>query len=228
MIDLSRRLRVGQNSAHPTQGAVGGGNKAEQPAVPDRKQIARIRRAVNDPVVSDAEVAHIHFGKGAVLHHAEIAVGVDAGDPAGGGNINRAVLILRNGAGMGGGHAVQLAPSAQLALRQHGHAVVVGADPQPVPAVHVEAFDAGEAAGGIHALKGVAVVADQTGVAADPEKALVGFRDGVGLRGGQAVAVIVQHGGKPFAAPGGVHRKGAVHDAAGVVADHVGFRKAYG
>lgn len=96
-------------------------------------------------------------------------------------------------------------PDAIFAPLHHREAVGVGADPQAVPAVHKEASYAGDAVCGIQALEGVAVIANQSGIAADPNEALAGFGNGIGIGGGQAVSVVLQYGGKALCAPGGIH-----------------------
>ena len=75
--------------------------------------------------------------------------------------------------------------------RQSNDTAVVGADPEPVFAVHEKRDNARYAGCGIHAFKRIAVITDQTAVAANPDKALLRLHDGVGFGGRKAVLVII-------------------------------------
>ena len=203
--ELARLRRIGEHGGHALHGAFLRAEEADQLAVPDLHQIAEIGQAIDDPVASHPQIAHVRLGDGLILHHPQVSVRVDYRDAAGRGDVDRVALVSRDGAGVRRQHAVQLAPLAQLAPLQHRDAVVVGADPQAIPAVHIQALDAGDAAGGIHAHEGVAVVADQSAVAADPDEALRGLHDGVGFRGGQAVGVVIQHRREVFGLVDRIH-----------------------
>ena len=113
-----------------------------------------------------------------------------------GGDVDGAVLALLNVADFGRWKAVILIPEAELAAVHEGKAAVVRADPEAVLAVHKQALDAGQAAGGVQKLKVVAVIADQPAVAADPQKALFGLRNVVDAVGRQAVGAVINDGGR--------------------------------
>ena len=113
-----------------------------------------------------------------------------------GGDIDGAVLALLNVADLCRGKAVIFIPEAELAAVHEGEAAVVRADPEAVLAVHKQALDAGQAAGGVQKLKVVAVIADQPAVAADPQKALFGLRNVVDAVGRQTVGAVVNDGGR--------------------------------
>ena len=89
----------------------------------------------------------------------------------------------------------------RLSLVDHGDAAVVRAYPETVLAVHQQAHDARDTGRRIHSFKRVAVVADQTAVASDPDKALRGLRDGVGLGSGKSGTVVVQGRHVPLIRP---------------------------
>ena len=132
---------------------------------------------------------------------------VEHGDTRRGADVNPARVVLGDGADLGGAETVGLIPLQQLSPVHHGHAVVVGADPEPILLIHVQTHDAGKAVGGIHPLKAFAVIADQTAVTADPDKALAGLRDIVCLLCRQSVGVVVQHRREGIALRDGVHSR---------------------
>jgi len=216
LIEPSASLGVRQDGTRPAERAVGRADEMDQFAVADRHQIARVRRAVDHAVAARAKAPHIRLGDQGIIQRGEIEIRVDHRDPASGRNVDRAVLILRDRAGVGRLHAVHLAPRPQFSALHDRHAVVIRSDPQAVAAVHIQALDAGKAVGGVHALKGIAVVADEARVAADPEESVAGLGDRVGLRRGQTVAVVVKHGGKALAASEKVDGKRSVLIAGGV------------
>ena len=197
-IQLPRFLRVGKDRPDAADDIVCRAQIALQPPVPDRHQVAVIGNTVDEPVAPGTQVAHVGLGDELFLHHAEMIVGIDHDNAAGRRNIDRPVRALRDGSGVGRFHAVQLAPHPELALFHDRHTVVIRSHPEAVLIVHEQTFDAGDAVGGIHTLKGIAVVTDQTCIAADPDKAVAGLNDGVGLGSRQSAGVVIQHRGIPL------------------------------
>ena len=88
--------------------------------------------------------------------------------------------------------------------RNKEQAGVVAPDPQPVLTVCEQAPHACDAFDGIQGFKGVPVVTDQPRVASDPDEAVVCLHDRVRLGGRQAVPVVVQNRGIPFAVSEGI------------------------
>ena len=175
-----------------------GGDIALQPAVLKRHDIAQICEPVDQPIGSHCNVTHVRLGDQIVLQHGQVVIRVNGGDAAGGGDVDRTVLILGNGPGMSGFHAIHLSPKPKLSLIHDRDAVVIGTHPKPIPAVHMQAFDAGNTPRGVQSLKGIAVIPDQAGIAADPDKTLAGLGNGVRFGGWKAVDVVVQHRGVTF------------------------------
>ena len=179
--ELTRLRRIGEHGRHALHRAFLRAEEADQLAVPDLHQVAEIGQSVDDPVASHPQIAHVRIGDGFILHHPQRSVRINHRDATSRGNVYGAALISHDGTGVRRLHSVQLAPLAQLALFQHRDAIVVGADPQAILVVHIQALDAGDAAGGIQAHEGVAVVANQSAIAADPDEAFRGLHDRVGL-----------------------------------------------
>ena len=164
---------------------------AGHPAVPHDEEVAAGREAVDQPVAAQAQVRDGDSVQALVLHHAQGQVPVHCGDASRRADVDKAVSVLRHGADADGHQLMGLVHAAEGGTALEKDAEVVGADPQPSLAVHIQAAGVRDAVGGFDALKAVSVVADQAGIAADPEKAVLGLGDGVGLRGWQAVAVVV-------------------------------------
>ena len=131
-----------------------------------------------------------------VVHQMQLVILPHVGQAHGGGDQDIAVGVLRDVLDGGGIEAVAAGVEAEdLLLGHHGDAALVGADPDPVPGVHKEAADAAEPSGGVVAGEEIAVVAHKAGVAPDEDKAVGELHQVVGVRGGQAAGVVVQHGG---------------------------------
>ena len=92
-----------------------------------------------------------------------------------------------------------------LPLLHHGHAVIIGSDPQPVLAVYIEADHTGDTGGGINTFKCISVITDHTTVASDPDEAFSGLRYGIRFRCGKSVGIVVKNRGKALFLTGGIH-----------------------
>ena len=109
-----------------------------------------------------------------------------------GAHIVIAVGALYDGAHRIGGQSPGLVHHVGDALVDaDGQAVVVGADPQAAFRVHVEAVHVAHGFIAVHPGELPPVVAVQAGIGADPEDAVVGLGDVVGLATGQAVVAVV-------------------------------------
>ena len=168
------------------------------------KDGALLVQTIDQPVASHTEIAYIGFADTRIIQHSEIHLCVYDRDALGSGNIDLTLLVFRNGPNGSGLQTVRLAPHAKLAPIHDCGAAVICADPEAIPAVHEQTHHAGDARGGINTLKGIAVVTDQSAVAANPDKAFFGLRNRVGLRGGQTVRVVVQHRRVALVVPDGV------------------------
>ena len=134
-----------------------------------------------------------------IFQQSELHLGVNSGDPACSASyINKPILVFAYGADTDGAQPVRLVPLLLAPLFHEEHAGIVGADPQPIPAVNIQAAHVRNSVGGTDTLKVVAVETDQAGIAADPDKAVGSLRNGVGFGSGQSVSVVVQHRGKAF------------------------------
>ena len=118
-------------------------------------------------------------------------VPVDVYHPLGGRQQDAARRVLGHRADRQGAKALLFSEKRKFPVVVQRRAVVVGADPQPVPGIHVQTRDAGQDRGRIHVIKLVAVIADQTAIAADPDESVVRLGNCVCFIGGKPAAVIV-------------------------------------
>ena len=213
-VQLAGLLGIGEKADRTLDAAVLAAEPENDLLVFECEYIARLGYSVDESVRPEADITDVDVFKSGIVQGFQRHIQVDDGDARSACNIHQAVFILGDGADAGRLQPVPFVPHRKLAALHHGRAVGVGADPQPVMAVNKKAGHTGDAVGGIHALEAVAVVSDQTGVAADPDEALAGFRNGIGLGGGQTVRVVVQDGGKTFALPGRIDGEGPVDVAA--------------
>ena len=205
-VHIAGALGIGQDGADALEAVIAAFQVPDHLAAVHGEYIALVAQAVNKAVPRLAELMHAVLTHPGILRQAQRQVLADQRKTAGGRHIDQAGIVLQDAADREGLQALLLAPAAGLAVLHQEQAVVVGADPEPVPAVHKEAADAGDARGGIDAHKGVAVVADQAAVAADPEEALAGLDDDVCLGGRQAVGIVIEHRGAGFRVPDGIDR----------------------
>ena len=137
-------LRIGKHKAHATiYRTVFSSDIIEQPAVLKRHQVSTIGRAVDNAIAAQSYVPHISVNNELIFDNIQIILRIDRHDAICCSDIDRTALILADGTGVGGSHAVQLSPSSKLAALQHCYAIVVRANPQPIPAVHKETLDTG-------------------------------------------------------------------------------------
>ena len=215
-IDQADVKGVGEDADHVLDVRILTADKVHDPAVLHREQIPELRQAVEQPVIAGTQIAHVGIPDALILDAVQIQVAVDGRNTGRRGHIHDAVFILGDGPDVGGVHSVRLSPGADPAVLDHGDAVVVGADPQAVKVVDIEADCVGNARGRIHTHKAVAVIADQAAVAADPDKALAGLGDGVGLGGRKTVGVVVENGRVALGFPDQVYRGLPVDNAGGI------------
>ena len=82
--------------------------------------------------------------------------------------------------------------------------------------VNIQALYTAETSSRIHSHEGIAIVTDQAPIAAYPDKAFTGLRDGVRLSGRQSVRIVVENCGKTLAAPRRIDRNSPVLNARGI------------
>ena len=168
-------------------------------AVFQGEQVPFLAKAVNQAVGAASELPDRLPGDPFIFQQSELHLGVNSGDPACSASyINKPVLVFAYGADTDGAQPVRLVPLLLAPLFHEEHTGIVGADPQPIPAVNIQAAHVRNSVGGTDTLKVVAVETDQAGIAADPDKAVGSLRNGVGFGSGQSVSVVVQHRGKAF------------------------------
>ena len=107
--------------------------------------------------------------------------GVNGCDAGGGGGIDEPPIVLRDGTDADGGELICPVHAGEGAAVHQKDAEVVGADPQSSQAVQIETAGVQDSIRGFDALKGDPIIADQAGIAADPEKTVVRLGDGVGF-----------------------------------------------
>ena len=126
-------------------------------------------------------------------------------------HIDITVGILRNGPHRKRFQPVLNPEHPRLAFVNHGNAGIIRAYPETVFAVHEKAHNACNTGCGIHTFKGIAVIPDQSAVAADPDKAFRGLRNRVGFRSRKSVPVVIKHSRVPGPRSRRVHRgKGSI------------------
>ena len=227
-IQPSRVFRIGQNAADAFDAAFLTAEEGYHAAVPEGKEIPVLGEAVDQAVRAGAKLPDRLPVKPLILQQAELQRIVNHRDPAGStADIDEPLLILGDGADTDRTQALLPAPVPVAALHHGEHAGIVGSDPEPVPAVHKKAAYICDPGGRADTLKTAAVIADQTGITANPDKALGRLCDGVCLRGRQAVPVVVQHCGKALALLNRVNGEPDV-PVAGEIEDLVFRRAAYG
>ena len=193
--DGSGGVRVGEDACDPLNGGLRMIDVIHHFPAAHGEVIPVVGSTVEQPVAARVDIIHVGVGDPGILHGMKGQIRIDHGDARRGAHIDRSVFILFNRADLGGAESVVLSPEPEFTAFHHGQAVFIGADPKPVPAVDEKAHHAAHARGGVHPLKGVPVVADESAVAADPEEAFGRLRDGIGFGGGQAVLAVVHHGG---------------------------------
>ena len=203
----------GQEAAAP--GLLAAQEAGHRP-VAQGEQVPSLRDAVGQAVAAHPDVADHSAGDPLVLQHRQVQLPVNHGGARRGPDVHDSLRRLRDGPDADGGQLILPVHPPEAAPVHEEDAEVVGADPQAVLAVHIQAPRVQDAVCGLHDLKGVPVVADQAGIAADPDEAVAGLGDRIGLGGGQAVAVVIQDGGKALRVLHRVHRGRKVHIAAGI------------
>ena len=160
-------------------------------------QVAAHGQSVHEAVMTGPQICHGDRKHGFIPDHIEPQVLPDLcyrRDPGCGADVDSPLRILRNRPDALR-HQLAFPVDARHAAMIHQiDPAVVGADPQAVLPVHIQTPGIENAGFGIHQLKRVSVIADQARIAADPDEALTGLRDRIGLRGRQTVAVIVKNG----------------------------------
>ena len=192
---IARLVGVGQNRVNIPEPDGIAVIKAGERAVFQCEDGAVHRHAVDDLIRAGLQHPDVFFIDLRCVDHMQDHILPDSRNAVCGRNIDRAAAVLRHLAhGEGGktGIAVEL---EHFAVGDDCGAAVIRADPEPVPAVKEQTDDAGKTGRGIHAFKVAAVIADESAVAADPDRAVRIRDDGVCFRGRQTVRVVIQHGG---------------------------------
>ena len=177
---------------------------ARDPPVFDGEDVPAAGEGVDHPVPVGHEAADVGLIHLWIVQGMEGPLRVHVGDAHGGAQEHVALRVFRQGVDGGGGQAVVPGVEGESLVLQHGGAAVVGADPHAAPGIPQEAVHAGDPGGGVVAVEFPAVEADEAAEAADEDEAALRLDDVVGLGGGQAAGVVVEHGGIPVA-----HRVGS-------------------
>ena len=173
--------RVGKDGVDVAVFALFKAEIAVRPAMVQSKDRARIIHAVEEAVTSRTELMDELFLQSGIVRLPDHHIRTDGRDSVGRGDIDHAVRVLGYRSHGRGAQAVLFVPVPELPFFHDKNTAVIGADPQAVLPVDIEASDAGDPGGGVHPHKGIAVVADQSAVAADPDEAISGLGDDVGL-----------------------------------------------
>ena len=156
------------------------------------KQIPVFREAINQVVVSPADIPDRLPVNPVILQQGEIHFRINHCNPGHTADINDAIRIFRNGPDTDGFQSFIFVPLPDFPVRKQEHTGIVCSDPQPVLTVHIQAPHIRNPGRGIKALKGIAVIANQAGITADPQETFAGLGNGICLGCRQAVPVVIQ------------------------------------
>ena len=93
----------------------------------------------------------------------------------------------------------------EFTLLHQNNTAVVGSDPQAVLTIYEETYHTADSRSGIKPFKGIAIIADQSTIASDPDKAFRSLCDRIRLRGWETICIIIQYRRITLAVSGRVH-----------------------
>ena len=132
------------------------------------KSVTGICDAVNLSILAGVERLDECFVKAGIIHERGVEVLIQNGQSAGCADIDSSFFIFRDCSDGGGTESVRGFPLTQIIIFHQEEAAFVCADPKTSLGIVVQTFHAGDAGCGIHSFECVAVIADQTRIAADP------------------------------------------------------------
>ena len=173
------------------------------------ENLIRVSDAVYLAVAAPEQFFYINAFQFGIFQACKLQVPVNGHNAFRCSDINPAVSVFGNGTDFCRGKPFRQAPVFQAAALHQQNAVVVGADPQALPAVNKKADHAGNPRAGVYTDKIAAVIAYKPAVAADPDEAVVCLGNGVGLRCRHAVAAVIEDSGAALGIPDRIHRLSA-------------------
>ena len=180
------------------------------------EKISALSKTVEVSVIAQPYAPHICHVDPIIVYRRDVHIIIDQYDAGSSRNIKPALIILNDASYSVRAESVRLSEHPELALFHKSDAIVIGAYPQPVPAVYIKTDNTGDTCGRIYTFKSVAVISYKSAVASYPDESLTGLGNRVSLRCRKTACVIIKHSRVAFCLPDRVDLNIGIRAACGI------------